>query len=128
MQENVVSKEMESMIKTFINKYSYMIIVVKYLKLGLEGKSMLLIGNGKVITRDNTRPIIDNGCIAVDGNKIVEIGVTEELKGKYTDARFIDAKGKLLCQGLSILICIITVLLLEEWLMIVLQQRNFLIY
>jgi putative selenium metabolism protein SsnA len=60
---------------------------------------MLLIGNGKVITRDNTRPIIDNGCIAVDGNKIVEVGLTEELKGKYNSTRFIDARGKLIMPG-----------------------------
>lgn len=60
---------------------------------------MLLIGNGKVITRDNGRPIIDNGCVAVDGKKIVEVGMTEELKGKYTDARFIDAKGRLIMPG-----------------------------
>ena len=60
---------------------------------------MLLIGNGKVITRDNKRPIIDNGCVAVEGNKIVEVGLTEELKNKYEDARFIDAKGRLIMPG-----------------------------
>lgn len=60
---------------------------------------MLLIGNGKVITRDSSRPIIDNGCIAVDGKKIVEVGLTDELKGKYNSARFIDAKGKLIMPG-----------------------------
>lgn len=60
---------------------------------------MLLIGNGKVITRDNSRPIIDNGCVAVEGNKIVEIGMTQDLKGKYTGANFIDAKGRLIMPG-----------------------------
>lgn len=60
---------------------------------------MLLIGNGKVITRDNARAIIDNGCIAVEGNKIIQIGTTQNLKGKYTEARFIDAKGKLIMPG-----------------------------
>lgn len=60
---------------------------------------MLLIGNGKVITRDNGRPIIDNGCVAVEGNKIVEIGMTQNLKGKYTGANFIDAKGRLIMPG-----------------------------
>lgn len=60
---------------------------------------MLLIGNGKVITRDNTRPIIDNGCIAVDENKIIEIGSTETLKNKYKESQFIDAKGKLIMPG-----------------------------
>ncbi|MDF2672892.1 MAG: amidohydrolase family protein [Clostridiales bacterium] len=60
---------------------------------------MLLIGNGKVITRDNSRPIIDNGCVAVDGNKIVEVGSTNELRVKYNTARFIDAKGKIIMPG-----------------------------
>lgn len=60
---------------------------------------MLLIGNGKVITRDDTRPIIDNGCVVVDDNKIIEIGLTQTLKEKYQGTRFIDAKGKLIMPG-----------------------------
>ncbi|MCB2360279.1 putative aminohydrolase SsnA [Clostridium estertheticum] len=60
---------------------------------------MLLIGNGKVITRDNAKPIIDDGCIAVIENKIVEIGITKDLKNKYSDAKFIDAEGKLIMPG-----------------------------
>ncbi|MCB2307421.1 putative aminohydrolase SsnA [Clostridium estertheticum] len=60
---------------------------------------MLLIGNGKVITRDNFKPIIDDGCIAVIKNKIVEIGITKDLKNKYSDAKFIDAEGKLIMPG-----------------------------
>ncbi|MBU3180844.1 putative aminohydrolase SsnA [Clostridium psychrophilum] len=60
---------------------------------------MLLIGNGKVITRDNARPIIDDGCIAVDENKIVEIGLTKDFKSKYSNAKFIDAKGKIIMPG-----------------------------
>ena len=48
---------------------------------------MLLIGNGKVITRDEARPIIENGCIAVEGNKIVEIGLTKDLKEKYSTVK-----------------------------------------
>ena len=60
---------------------------------------MLLIGNGKVITRDNLKPIIDNGCIVIEGNKIIEIGLTKKLKEKYSLARFIDAKGKIIMPG-----------------------------
>lgn len=60
---------------------------------------MLLIGNGKVITRNKVQPIIDNGCIAVEGNIIVSIGLTKEIKEKYSLARFIDAKGKLIMPG-----------------------------
>lgn len=60
---------------------------------------MLLVGNGKVITRDNDMPIIENGCVAIDGNKIIEVGLTQSLKEKYNQARFIDAKGKLIMPG-----------------------------
>ena len=60
---------------------------------------MLLIGNGKVITRDNVKPIIEDGCIAVENNEIVEIGLTKEIKNKYAKAKFIDAKGKLIMPG-----------------------------
>ena len=60
---------------------------------------MILVGNGRVITRDNNIPIIENGCIAIDGNKIAEVGLTSELKEKYSGARFIDAKGKLIMPG-----------------------------
>lgn len=60
---------------------------------------MLLVGNGKVITRDNERPIIENGCVAIDGNKIVEVGSTQSLKEKYASARFMDARGRLIMPG-----------------------------
>lgn len=60
---------------------------------------MLLIGNGKVITRDDQQPIIDNGCVVVEGKKIVEVGLTETLKQKYPQARFMDARGRLIMPG-----------------------------
>lgn len=57
---------------------------------------MILIGNGDLYTRDTDNPHIKNGCVAIDGTLIKEIGTTEELKNKYADAEFIDAKGKLI--------------------------------
>jgi len=60
---------------------------------------MLLVGNGKVITREKTMPIIENGCVVIHGNKITEVGLTQSLKEKYSQARFIDAKGKLIMPG-----------------------------
>jgi len=60
---------------------------------------MLLVGNGRVITRDNAMPIIENGCVAMDGNKIIDVGLTQNLRMKYSSARFIDAKGKLIMPG-----------------------------
>ena len=37
---------------------------------------MLLVGNGKLITRNEDIPIIENGCVAIDGKKIAEVGPT----------------------------------------------------
>ncbi len=61
---------------------------------------MLLVGNGKVVTRGANHRIIENGCVAIDGGLIVAVGATNEIKGKYPDAEWIDAKGGLIMPGL----------------------------
>ncbi|WP_346929214.1 putative aminohydrolase SsnA [Clostridium sp.] len=60
---------------------------------------MLLVGNGKVVTRDDLNSIIDDGCIAIEKNKIVEVGITKTLKEKYLDYKFIDAREKFIMPG-----------------------------
>ena len=54
---------------------------------------MLVIGNGRMITQDASNPFLENGAVAMDGNTIVMVGVTEEVKKTYPDAEFVDAKG-----------------------------------
>ena len=54
---------------------------------------MYLLINGKVITRDEANPYIENGAVLIDGTKIEDIGTTNELKDKYKDAEIVDAKG-----------------------------------
>ena len=61
---------------------------------------MLLIGNGRLITRDDANPYLENGAVLVDGNTIKEVGTTADLKAKYKDAEFIDAKGQVIMPGL----------------------------
>jgi len=61
---------------------------------------VILIGNGKLITRNEKQPFYEDGCVAVDNNKIVEYGETVYLKIKYTEAEFIDAKGGVIMPGL----------------------------
>ena len=43
---------------------------------------MILIGNGRVITNDNNNTFIENGCIAIEGNMIKEVGETSKIKYK----------------------------------------------
>jgi cytosine/adenosine deaminase-related metal-dependent hydrolase len=61
---------------------------------------MICIGNGTLVTRNKDNPVIENGCVAVDGNRITDIGTTEALKAKYTDAEFYDARGGVIMPGL----------------------------
>lgn len=60
---------------------------------------MLLIGNGMLVTRDPTAPYFADGCVAVEGKLIAEVGRTADLKAKHPGARFIDAKGGLIMPG-----------------------------
>ena len=41
---------------------------------------MLLIGNGRVITRDSDHPYFEKGAVVIDGDHILEVG--EESKGE----------------------------------------------
>ena len=57
---------------------------------------MLLIGNGRMITRNDLNPYYTDGAVLLDGTTIAKVGPTSELKAAYPDAEFIDAKGKLI--------------------------------
>jgi putative selenium metabolism protein SsnA len=60
---------------------------------------MLLIGNGKLITRDPASPFIEDGAVAVEGRLITETGETAALKAKYPEAEYMDARGRLVMPG-----------------------------
>ena len=57
---------------------------------------MLVLGNGKVITRNPDQPLIENGAVAIDGTVISRVGGTDELRAAYPQAEYIDAKGGLI--------------------------------
>ena len=54
---------------------------------------MLVIGNGKLFTRNDEMPFVEIGAVAIEGTKIAAVGETEAIKKQYGDAEFIDAKG-----------------------------------
>ncbi|GHV68313.1 chlorohydrolase [Spirochaetia bacterium] len=60
---------------------------------------MLLIGNGKIVTRDAACPFIENGAVAVEGKIIREAGETAALRAKYPEAEYIDARGRIVMPG-----------------------------
>ena len=60
---------------------------------------MLLIGNGRLVTRDNGL-YLENGAVAIEDQLIKEIGTTQELRAKYPHAEWIDANGGVIMPGL----------------------------
>lgn len=61
---------------------------------------MLVLGNGKVVTRDPAKPFLEDGAVAIDGTKIKEVGSTAALRTAYPQADYIDADGRLIMPAL----------------------------
>ena len=57
---------------------------------------MLILGNGRLVTRDEKNPYLENGAVAIEGTTIVKVGNPEDVKAAYPNAEFIDAKGKVI--------------------------------
>jgi predicted amidohydrolase YtcJ len=65
---------------------------------GRRGVSLLLV-NGKVFTADARGSVAE--AVAVDGERIVAVGTTREIEARFTGARTIDLKGKLVTPGFN---------------------------
>ena len=61
---------------------------------------MLIVGNGRLITRSKTNPYLENGAVVLDGEIVQETGTLEAMRAKYPDAEFVDAKGSVIMPGL----------------------------
>ena len=61
---------------------------------------MLLIGNGRLITRSRINPYLEDGAVVLDGETVLETGPMGELRTKYPQAEFLDARGGVIMPGL----------------------------
>lgn len=61
---------------------------------------MLLIGNGRVITRDPEQPFLEKGGVAISGDQIVEVDLWSRLLERYPGAQVLDARGGVIMPGL----------------------------
>ena len=59
----------------------------------------MLVGNGRVITRDERLPLIENGCVAIKDGLIAAVG-TAALRQCHPEAQFVEARGRLIMPGL----------------------------
>lgn len=54
---------------------------------------MLIIGNGRMITRDPKLPFLENGAVVLNRSVIQKVGTTQEMRKAYPQAEYLDAKG-----------------------------------
>jgi 5-methylthioadenosine/S-adenosylhomocysteine deaminase len=60
----------------------------------------LLITGGTIITMDSARRVIDDGAVAIRGDRIVAVGTTRDIAEKYSGRQVIDARRKIIMPGL----------------------------
>ena len=60
----------------------------------------LLITGGTVVTMDAQDRVLASGAVAIDGDRIVEVGDADALAEKYASADRIDARGQIVLPGL----------------------------
>lgn len=62
--------------------------------------SDMLLKNAVIVTVDRDRRILFHGAMAVKGDRIEEVGASEELTAKYNDGRrVVDCEGKIIFPG-----------------------------
>ena len=62
---------------------------------------MILLANGKLITRDPAEPgYLPDGGVVTGGGVILAVGPTADLKTRYPQAEFVDARGGVIMPGL----------------------------
>lgn len=59
-----------------------------------------LLLHGTIVTVDQERRMIEDGALAIAGDRIVDIGTAEDLEPRHTDKTIIDCRGKLIIPGL----------------------------
>jgi 5-methylthioadenosine/S-adenosylhomocysteine deaminase len=60
----------------------------------------IIIRGGTIVTMDGSFRVIENGAVAVRGERIVAVGSATEIAAKYTASTTINAAGKIVMPGL----------------------------
>lgn len=60
----------------------------------------LLVRGGAVVTMDPGRRIIEDGAVAISGDRIAEVGDASDLDSRYTARKVVNARGKIVLPGL----------------------------
>lgn len=61
----------------------------------------MLIGNGTLVTMKEPQQVLTDHAVLIKGDTIEDFGPTEELRGRYGDASWIDAEKRLIMPGMT---------------------------
>ena len=75
---------------------------------------MLIIGNGRMITRNPECPFIENGAVAIQDNTIQMVGTLEEVKKTYARQLQLYALAMEECAGVKPDRCVLYLLGRDE--------------
>jgi|WetSurMetagenome_2_1015567.scaffolds.fasta_scaffold52412_2 5-methylthioadenosine/S-adenosylhomocysteine deaminase len=79
---------------------AFLFIVSSIAGLTAKEKVDLVISGGTIVTMDPARHVIENGAVAVLGERIIDIGLASEINKRYEAGRIISAKAKIVLPGL----------------------------
>jgi len=60
----------------------------------------LIVANGVVLTIDPERRILDDGAVVIEGDRIIDVGFTEDILKRHQAPEIIDARQKAVMPGL----------------------------
>ena len=60
----------------------------------------VLITNATVLTLDDDDSIIDNGAVAIEGDRITAVGASDDIRRRFPEVESLDATGKAVMPGL----------------------------
>ena len=61
---------------------------------------VLLVAGGTVLTLDRDGTVIEDGAVAIEGDRIAAVGTAAELAARYPDARTLGTAGRIVMPGL----------------------------
>jgi len=62
--------------------------------------SRILIKGGLLVTMNPERLVIENGAVAVDGERIVDVGLTRDVEARQRVDEVVEARGKIVLPGI----------------------------
>ncbi|MFY9557396.1 MAG: amidohydrolase [Blastocatellia bacterium] len=88
--------------KTLVVTFLIVILIPGLLPSAAEAAARvdIIIRGGTVVTMDGSARVIENGAVAIKGDRIVAVGASAQIAAKYLAPRTINAAGKVVMPGL----------------------------